>query len=202
MVASAPAVIADGHHRYETALAYREERRAGGDGTGGDAELLMTLMVELNEEQLHVRPIHRLLAGLGDGVDLVAALTEFFEVRPAGPDIDDLPARMAAEGALGLVVPDGVWLLQPRAPDADQPDSALFEAALAALPTSALDFHHSPDAVAKAVATGEAQAGVLLRPVAMRHIGAAAAAGRRMPEKTTFFHPNPRTGMAYRRMGE
>ena len=202
LVASAPAVIADGHHRYETALAYRDERRAVTGGAGGDAELLMTLMVELNEEQLDVRPIHRLVAGLADGFDLIGALSEFFEVRPSGPDIDDLPRRMASERALGLVLPDGTWLLHPRNPDADQPDSALLERALAALPTPVVDFHHAPDAVAKAVASGEAQAGVLLRPVAMHHIGAAAAAGRRMPEKTTFFHPKPRTGMVFRRIAD
>ena len=53
--------------------------------------------------------------------------------------------------------------------------------------------------MAKAVTAGEAQAGVLLRPVAMGHIAAAAAAGRRLPEKTTFFAPKPRTGMVFRR---
>ena len=205
VVASAPAVIADGHHRYETALAYREERRAETGATGGDADFLMTLMVELSDEQLHVRPIHRLLSGLPSGFDLVAALEPLFEPRRVGPDLDDLARvaeRMAAEGALGLVLPDGAWLLHPRRPDPDQPDSALLEPALAALPPVDLDFQQSPDAVAKAVTGGEAQAGVLLRPVAMNHIGAAAAAGRRMPEKTTFFSPKPRTGMVFRRLGD
>jgi len=199
VVASAPVVIADGHHRYETALAYREERRAA-TGHAGDADLLMTLVVELSDEQLHVRPIHRLLSGLPDGFDVAGALAEWFEPVAAGADVDDLPDRMAAAGALGLVLPESTWLLRPRRPDPDRSDSELLEAALAALPPHSVDFHHSPQVVAKAVTGGEAEAGVLLRPVAMGHIAGAAAAGRRLPEKTTFFWPKPRTGMVFRRL--
>ena len=61
-VACAPLVIADGHHRYETALAYQEEQRAAGIDDPG-ADRIMMLVVELAEEQLVVRPIHRAPAG-------------------------------------------------------------------------------------------------------------------------------------------
>jgi uncharacterized protein (DUF1015 family) len=50
------------------------------------------------------------------------------------------------------------------------------------------------------VVSGKAQAGVLLRPVAVTQIASTARAGRRMPTKTTFFHPKPRTGMVFRRL--
>jgi uncharacterized protein (DUF1015 family) len=200
VVGSAPVVIADGHHRYETALAYREERRAATGGMGGDADFLMTLVVELTDEQLDVRPIHRLVDGLPDGFDVVGALADHFEPEPTGPDAGGLPDRMRRQEALGLVVPDGAWLLRPRRPDPDRPDSELLERALGALPPHSLGFQHSPEAVTKAVTAGEAQAGVLLRPVAMRHIAAAANAGRRLPEKTSFFSPKPRTGMVFRRL--
>ena len=49
---------------------------------------------------------------------------------------------------------------------------------------------------------GEAQAGVLLRPVSVSQIAAAAAAGRRLPEKTTFFAPKPRTGLVFRNLAD
>ena len=66
-VGSAPVVIADGHHRYETALAYRDERRAAtGEAGDGDFDLLLALVVELSEDQLQVQPIHRILSGLPD----------------------------------------------------------------------------------------------------------------------------------------
>jgi uncharacterized protein (DUF1015 family) len=53
------------------------------------------------------------------------------------------------------------------------------------------------DAVAD-VESKDAQAAVLLRPVTVEQIGAWADAGRRMPPKSTYFHPKPRTGMVYR----
>ncbi|MSX95703.1 MAG: DUF1015 family protein, partial [Actinobacteria bacterium] len=52
-IGSAPIVIADGHHRYETSLAYRDERRAA-DGDGGAADAVMTFVVELVEDELEV----------------------------------------------------------------------------------------------------------------------------------------------------
>ncbi|HLX88166.1 MAG TPA: DUF1015 domain-containing protein, partial [Acidimicrobiales bacterium] len=62
-VGSSPIVIADGHHRYETALAYQSERRAARDGARGAYDLVMALVVELAPGQLTVRPIHRTITG-------------------------------------------------------------------------------------------------------------------------------------------
>jgi len=205
-VGSAPVVIADGHHRYETALAYRRERRAARGGAAGDEDLLLALVCELADGQASVRPIHRLLTGLPPGFDLLDALEEHFEPIPAGPPVGDLPDRMEAEGALALLLPgDAVILLRPRAgPTADgadtPPDAALLDEALAGLPPHGLAFDHSLDSVAHQVATGAAQAAVLLRPVGVDQIALTARAGRKMPTKTTFFHPKPRTGMVFRRL--
>src|SRR5690606_13843015 len=62
-VAAHPIVIADGHHRYETSLAYRLEREQA-EGDAGPAEATMAYVVELVDEELTVRAIHRLLDGL------------------------------------------------------------------------------------------------------------------------------------------
>ncbi len=202
-VGSAPVVIADGHHRYATALAHRDEL-GGADGS----DLLLALVCELADGQAGVRPIHRLIAGLPAGFDLVAALEPYFDAVDAGGDPSTLPDGMAEAGGLGLVVDGGrSWLLLPRAGagtgDAGEdtpPDAALLDQALAALPTHTLGFEHSLDSVLAQVGAGEASAGVLLRPVDVHHIARAAVAGRRMPTKTTFFHPKPRTGMVFRRL--
>jgi uncharacterized protein (DUF1015 family) len=52
------------------------------------------------------------------------------------------------------------------------------------------------------VEKGAADAAVLLRPVTVAQIRAAAFAGARMPEKTTFFSPKPRTGMVFRSLDD
>jgi uncharacterized protein (DUF1015 family) len=199
-VGSAPVVIADGHHRYETALAYRDERRAEGAGRG-DHDLLMAYVVELADEQLTIDPIHRLVSGLPPDVDLVGALAQWFEPFDAGPPTTSLTARMADAGALGLVVPGQAWLLKPRdAGEDDLSDADRLDAVLGALPPHELAYQHGVDNVLALVEKGTADAGVLLRPVSVEQMEAAARAGRRLPEKTTFFYPKPVTGLVFRRL--
>lgn len=204
-VGSGPVVIADGHHRYSVALARRDEVRAERGTAGGDEDLLLALVCELGDSQAGVRPIHRLIGGLPAGLDMAAALEPFFELVPAGPPSSSLPDRMAEAGGLGLVVAGGpAQLLLPRAGAGGgdggvPPDAALLDAALATLPAHTLAFDHSLDSVLAQAAAGQVSAGVLLRPVDVHEIARSAVAGRRMPTKTTFFHPKPRTGMIFRR---
>ena len=70
--------------------------------------------------------------------------------------------------------------------------------ALAGLPAHSLAYQHGVGNVLAAVAGGRAQAGVLLRPVTVAQIAAVADAADRMPPKTTFFAPKPRTGIVFR----
>ena len=109
---------------------------------------------------------------------------------------------MAGDGGLGLIESNRASLLVPRNGTATDPDAARLDAALATLPSHELGFHHAPAAVADMVRSGDAQAGVLLRPVPVDQIADTARAGRLMPEKTTFFAPKPRTGMVFRRLDD
>jgi uncharacterized protein (DUF1015 family) len=201
-VGGAPIVIADGHHRYETSLAYRDESRARGTGDGGGAELTMMFVVELVETELTVLPIHRLITGLPVGLDLADALTPWFDVRPLDGQVDGRIAdRMVDDGGLCLVLPDRAALLVPR-PDAMRGvrdlDSSRLDAALAGLPAHELTFQHGIEHVVERVQRREAQAGVLLRPVRVPQIAEIAEGGDRMPPKSTYFHPKPSTGAVFR----
>ncbi|HUP69217.1 MAG TPA: DUF1015 domain-containing protein [Acidimicrobiales bacterium] len=212
VVASAPVLIADGHHRYETALAYRDEcgEAVGGDaaapgsdaGMGAGAGAVMAYVVELAEDQLDVRPIHRLVSGLADEGALVTVLASHFEVMATTPADETMPGRMKEAGALGLVTSQGTWLLRPlpatEAAAAHDLDSSRLDVALADLGPHDLRFQHGVGNVVDAVASGQAQAGVLLRPATVAQIAAIAGGGERMPPKTTFFYPKPRTGMVFR----
>jgi uncharacterized protein (DUF1015 family) len=202
-VSAQPVVIADGHHRYETSLAYRGEREAA-DGDAGEAAATMAYVVELVEDELTVRAIHRLVSGLPDGFDLLAALSPWFEPVGAPPAGTPVTAAMLDAGALTLVTPEGETLLRPRPDalaDARDLDSARLDVALAGLADHALRFQHGVGNVRRAVATGEAQAGVLLRPATVAQIEATAHGGERMPPKTTFFHPKPKSGLTFRLLG-
>jgi uncharacterized protein (DUF1015 family) len=210
-VGSELVVLADGHHRFETAGNYRREQRAAGIADPG-ADAIMALIVELAPNQLCVRAIHRLLSGVGD-VDLRAALSGPFFVHGAGPNVPEgvaaLEVAMRDGGSLGLVDREGLALLMPTAEleermaafpvELRDVDSARFDAGvLPAVPGASLAYRNDARAVAAQVEKGAADAAVLLRPVDVHTIRLAAAADLRMPEKTTFFAPKPRTGMVFR----
>lgn len=203
-MASAPVVLADGHHRFETACAYQDERVAAGVDDPG-AGRIMAFAAELADDELSVRPIHRLLEGLR-GVDVRRALAGAFIVVDAGPSTPDgivaLRARMRDERALGLVDGSGLALLRPTR-DTPEVDSIRFDADVRpAFPNAGITYRSDAAAVAALVEKGAADAAVLLRPVSVPEIRAAAFAGLRMPEKTTFFSPKPRTGMVFRSLDE
>jgi hypothetical protein len=166
----------------------------------GDATLCF--VVELVEDQLTVQPIHRLLSGLGADVDLPAALEQFFEVGPLEPLPDArIVDRLIAAGALALVTTEGMRTLTPR-PEAlghvVDLDSSRLDVALAALPTHELRYQHGVGHCVDAVTSGDAQAAVLLRPVSVAQIQATAHARDKMPPKSTFCWPKPRTGAVFR----
>ncbi|MCU1369176.1 MAG: hypothetical protein JWO77_370 [Ilumatobacteraceae bacterium] len=208
-IGSQPLVIADGHHRYETSLAYRDERRAA-DGTGGEADATLCYVVELSDEQLTVRPIHRLVAGLAhlDLPDALAALPGSARVGTATADeVADgrVLLRMDELGAIAVVGRDGdavLVTLDPAAyPDLDDLDSARLAAALALVGPHELTYQHGTDRAQAAVVSGDADWAVLIRPVTVAAIEDNAHSGKRMPPKSTFFYPKPRTGIVFRRLG-
>ena len=184
-VGGAPVVIADGHHRYEVGLAYKEEGAADSAGAGS----ILCYVVELTESQLAVGPIHRLLTDLPSEFDL----SPWFEMEPV-----DSPPR----GSMALITADGVWRLTPKqstidAAEADL-DSCRLDVPLASFPGVGVRFQHGVELVTQAVHKGEAAAAVLLRPATVEQIAETGRGGERMPPKTTFFFPKPRTGMVFR----
>jgi uncharacterized protein (DUF1015 family) len=204
-VGSAPVVIADGHHRYEVALANQAEQRAAHGESGGPWDAVMTFVVELRADQLTVAAIHRLVAGLPDGFDVAAALGQWFEAVGTATVDSQLTSAMIDAGALGLLRGDAneAVLLRPlpatvAAADNDV-DSARLDVALAGLPAHDLTYQHGIRSVEAAVRSGQAQAGILLRPATVAQIAEVADARDRMPPKTTFFTPKPATGLVFRR---
>jgi len=207
LVASAPAVLADGHHRFETACTYRDEA----PGTSG-VDAIMTFVVELADDQLDVHPIHRVVQGAPPA--LRERLGETCVVADAGPNtpagVGRLVEAMARRRALGLVDQKGLALVVPIDAAltrglASEPaalhgvDAARFDAVVRpALGDAALTYRNDAKTVAAVIRAGDADAAVLLRGVSVEQIRVAASAGIRMPEKTTFFAPKPRTGIAFR----
>jgi len=206
LVGSAPLVLADGHHRYETAMAYHEARVAGGHVDDSGSAALMAYVVELSEEQLHVQAIHRLVLGLAEPSRLLTALTPLFSLEPTARPDPSISERMASAGAPAVVTGRGTWLAHPRADPttpADDLDSQRVDAALSevvAVPGVSIAYQHGWEAVSAAVAAGQADAALLLRPPTLRQILELSRDGHRMPPKTSFFWPKPRSGLVLREL--
>ena len=182
-------------------------RGRGGAHRRGSAATLC-LVVELDERAADRRADPPVDRGLPAGFDVVAALDPFFVAGDLEPMPDGaVVGRLVAEGALGLVTPDGFRLL--RADDAalmaagaeggaSMLDSVRISTALADLPAHELTYQHGVAHAVAAVQEGHAQAAVLLRPVSVEQIRLTAYSRGRMPPKSTFFWPKPRTGAVFR----
>jgi uncharacterized protein (DUF1015 family) len=211
VVDSAPLVLADGHHRFETAINYRNERRAAGDDV--PAESIMTFVVELVDDELCIEPIHRMV-DLPAGVDLRAALADAFTITDAGANtpenVETLVERMRAEHGLGLVDEHGLALAIPNAalraealadehPAVAHTDAAVVEALIVPrLPDASWQYRADAQTVSALVDKRAVTAAILCSPVSVADTRAAAIDRVRMPQKTTFFWPKPRTGMVFR----
>jgi uncharacterized protein (DUF1015 family) len=211
------AVIADGHHRYATFLHYQADRHAAGDGAG-PWDLGLAFLVDATTFGPKVEPIHRSVDSLPAerAVELAAA---GFRVAPL-PDVGVAADALVKAGTEGtaFVVTDGerAWLLtepDPAAVAAAMPPER--SAAWRALDVTVahhyliralwqLDdtedvvaFHHSESDATRAAAADGGVA-LLLNPTPVAAVTAVAAAGERMPRKSTLFVPKPATGLLMR----
>jgi uncharacterized protein (DUF1015 family) len=201
-IATSPVVVADGHHRYETARTYQAECRANNGDKAGPHDLILALIVELADDQLTVGAIHRTVSGLPSDVDLVKAFSEFFDVVRAGSADDRTLGALASSNSLAMVVDGEAYMLLPHAETYEEAgndlDSSLIATALSHLPEHEVMHRHSVAEATEAIAEGAAQAAFLLRPVTVTQIQTWANERKRMPPKTTYFSPKPRTGMVFR----
>jgi uncharacterized protein (DUF1015 family) len=211
-VGATSVVLADGHHRFETACAYRDELRANGERVGG-ADAIMMFVVELIADELDIEPIHRLL-DLAAGVDLRVVLADAFDIIDGGgysaEAIGGFQRRMADERGLGIVDHLGLAIARPRPdvrakalagehPAVAATDAAVVEALVAPrVPDATWRYWHDAGVVAAQVDKGAASAAILCSPVSVAQTRAAATDRARMPQKTTFFAPKPLSGMVFR----
>jgi uncharacterized protein (DUF1015 family) len=190
-------LIADGHHRYETALGFRDE--------GGPPHVLAYL-ADMHDPGLVILPTHRLVKGPlpVDAGTLETRLRDAFAVSP-------LPAgRSRGAGEIDCILPDRRLRLRPlpaalaRLDGLSAPlralDVALFQRAILepvlGLDTHGLAFTHD-DAEAIAAVPREAAAAFLVNPPSIDAVRAVCLAGEVMPEKSTYFYPKLADGLVF-----
>ena len=227
LMADRPLFVADGHHRYETAVLYRDELRAAGENVGPDhpAASVLMLCVSMDHPGLAVLPTHRIVHGLPDlSVDALRRATEEHFQWQEFTGAEATSARMtdhlaAARGhAFGLWTRDTtkafvLTLKSPKvmdrlAADHSKPwrklDVAILQRVLfgddlaraVACPDGLrLSYVHLANQAFDAVHEDGADAAFVMRPLPVRSLQDVAAAGERMPAKSTYFYPKALSGL-------
>ncbi len=230
LIGQRPVFIADGHHRYETGVKFRDEQAALGNLSGPDdpANFCMMMLVGMSDPGLLILPTHRLVTGFAGLTSeaLTARLAPEFAVTPAGEG--EAGARAAwetveSEGAqdvlgFGTVV-DGRWITARLRSDARMdrlaPEhsaewralgvSILHELVLKALlgPTGnpVCRYVHLLDEVLTDVSAHGCDLACLVPPAGMAHVEAIASNLEKMPPKSTYFYPKLLSGLVLNPLG-
>jgi uncharacterized protein (DUF1015 family) len=205
-LARSRAYIADGHHRYATALRYRDE-------TGPEGAWTFGCFTPIEDPGLRVLPYHRILSS-GPSLDaLRSVLTGRFRLTEAeGPRgaaaraaASRAPyaygfAEAAGRGLLAEALPQALALLPGDAPPSLRALDTYFLhhavlSKLLGIGDEAVSYVHSLAEAAEAVETRACRMGVLLRATPVSQIVDVAEAGESMPAKSTFFHPKLPSGL-------
>jgi len=224
LMADAPIFIADGHHRYETALKHLQERTEAGLVTGPDdpANFCLMMLVSMSDPGLRILPTHRLLAGLKDltAAQLAERLAPEFDLEDFGEGASGCRAcwqEIEVDGGQNVLgfgtLADNRWtfarLRSDSAMDALVPDhgpewrslgvSILHELVikklLADLGPGDCQYVHLIDEVLDALGNRSAGLACLVQPAGMDHVQAIASNGEKMPPKSTYFYPKLLTGL-------
>ncbi len=226
-------LIADGHHRYETMLAYRDRRRAQEHpGSERPYDFTMAYLTNMDNDSRWILPVHRFVSGLAAETlaGFKVSLGRNFEIKDvegsgAGRQAKmvQMMARLDGErNAFGLYLADSgsYHVLVARRPRPLLPESDGRSAAFRSLDIAVLDnmilagwlgiapggagawveYVERTDAAFKKInKKGDSfQIGLFVNPVSMTEIKAVAAAGEKMPPKSTYFYPKPLTGLVFR----
>jgi uncharacterized protein (DUF1015 family) len=218
-----PIYIADGHHRYETALAYREQRRKQTPSyTGYEAfNFIMMTMVSFSDPGLVMLPIHRLIKGIEPQVleGLLPQLSTFFEIKATPVNKSDLiENRGSGIRVLGIeagqvltlrllpsVTLDGI-MPQERSAVYKKLDVSIVQhlimEKLLNLQSGSEQVTYTPDTAQaiKSVEAGEHQLAFVLSPMPVTIIKSISDANDRMPPKSTYFYPKLPTGLVLNRL--
>jgi uncharacterized protein (DUF1015 family) len=215
LAGSRPLTIADGHHRYETALRYRDS-----PGAPESAQHVMALLYSGHSNGLALAPWHRVVAGVDESTSVLAKAGEFYDASQVTSPDEILAAlhEPGDAGVLGLWTRAGGSVLKVDRKRARQFVAGLTSEAVRWLDVSVLSgtlaqmigaseadlatarrlsYTHDAREAIKSVDDGSADVCFLLRPTPIDDVVAVAAAGDFMPAKSTYFYPKAATGLVF-----
>lgn len=203
-------LIADGHHRYETAYKYSQE-----NPEESMKSYVLCTLVSSQDSGMFVRPTHRLVMNIeSDEATILSAMAEQFTTKEVSSPDEALQAMAATEvPVFGVVFPSGKVVVakytKPLVDDMWSVDTyvcqeVMFKKVLAPLVDGELDltFDHDEDSVVKKVADGEAKLAIFVKAPTLEKVWELAMKDLKMPKKTTYFWPKIWSGFVIYKMKE
>jgi len=213
-------VITDGHHRYESALAYRDERRKQVEWTDNSAfNFHMSYMVPVQDEGLVILPTHRLLRKFELTIEAIEALARFFEISELAPTVGAMNAFLKEHRAehvfciydgtkaYGLLLKDE-QRIQPLMDPHVSHEVRLLDVVIlkdvvfkTMMKTGEMKidedilYERSMRIAMEKVDSGEAKLAFLVNAVSPEVVWQVAQKRERLPEKSTDFYPKPASGL-------
>lgn len=222
--------IADGHHRYETALNYRNWRREQGTADGSE-DYLMMMLVNMEHDGLVVFPTHRLVRGL-EGFStghLLNGCRNEFDVTPEKniAEIEPMLSRLYHQGkkafafygggsGWALLVLKDMGIMEKVLPEKSTAYRGLDVTILHSLILEKhlgidkknmaeqvnLSYTRSFREAIESVQNGDSQCAFILNPTRVAEIRDVASAGEKMPQKSTYFYPKLITGLVMNQLSD
>ena len=221
-LADVPVYIADGHHRYTTAMNYRDALRdAGLIGADHEANYVLFALVARGDPGLLVLPTHRLVKGLNEDFTLEKlreALPCFVWTKSPTLDVDlgnaDDYLQPLGQHAMAFVCGEEMWvgrLADPQAMIDAAPDHCqawreldvailhelILERALQPWKTEEFEVGYTADgnAARDEGRRGDVSVAIIMQGTPLAAVEAVANVGESMPHKSTYFYPKLATGM-------
>ena len=220
LMAARSIFIADGHHRYETGLKFRDDLAAAGQLTGSDdpANFTMMMLVGMSDPGLLILPTHRLVSGFPGltaetlrarlapdfDVSTVGSAEEAWETIETGGDQDVLGfgtvadggwlvARLRSDALMDRLVPDhsADW----RALGVSILHELVLKHLLGPLGAGSCRYVHLLDEVRADISAHRYDLACLVPPAGMEHVEAIASNLEKMPPKSTYFYPKLLSGL-------
>jgi uncharacterized protein (DUF1015 family) len=210
LMADKKLLIADGHHRYETALAFRDEN----PGLPGADRVMMTF-VNMHSPGVRILATHRLVSGMDAG----GFPDRFLRAASAGFQVEEISSldglkrawdEAADRTVIGAAIGNRLFLMEDRQARGDLDVRVLHERVLAQAlgigeeavrDEKHLRYIRGMDAAVQEVRKGAAQIAFLLKPVSVEQVAATSFAGGVMPQKSTDFYPKLLSGLTIYRLG-
>ncbi|MBE6805217.1 MAG: DUF1015 domain-containing protein [Ruminococcaceae bacterium] len=219
--------IADGHHRYETALNHRRYMHENGI-KNENSEYVMMFLVDMENDGLVVFPTHRIVKGIDafSGADLIKKAEKYFDITDLSTEkIESFLDAEYKNGKKAYVYYDGEKCCGLTLRDITVMDKLIAEKSealrrldvtvlhsLVLEETLGIDKENMANqknltytrSLAEAMdsAKGTADCCFILNPTRIEEIAAVAAAGEKMPQKSTYFYPKLTTGMVMNKIKE